>query len=167
MQRISRPSTLTALTAEDDAWTALQHKPDDETLERAYNDARAARKSLFAVVRAVTALGLLLRTKRLFGQAMRAVYFGVVAAAAAAIALAFLTNPPKPSSATAIPISTPGQALGARVLITSEERRAAHALTPRSCRIDSRGYVMPTAFGTDVLLVPVGHACPPVIVPRR
>jgi hypothetical protein len=91
-----------ALEAEHSAWNACQKNPSDQQALQNYRDAQADRQSLFSVVRTLTSLGLFLRTKKLFGEAMHVMYIGVAIAAAGAVSYAYLANPPSATPSRSI-----------------------------------------------------------------
>lgn len=83
-----------ALEVESEKWALHDANKTDETLKSEYDAAHANSEGLFQVVSAVTSLGIFLRTRQLFQQAMRTVYIGVALAAAGTLAFAYLANPP-------------------------------------------------------------------------
>lgn len=100
------------LQVENEKWHLYNADQGNASARDEYLEAKKYRVSLFQVVRAVTTLGLFLRTKQLFGRAMRVVYFGVALGAIGAIAFAYLANPP---ATTAKKSSTANVVVSARL----------------------------------------------------
>jgi hypothetical protein len=87
-----------ALTDETDAYQAALAQPTNKQLADEYQARRQERQVLFPVVSAVTALGILLRTRQLFQQFTRSLLVGVSIAGAGSLSFAYFVTAPVPAS---------------------------------------------------------------------